>query len=150
MPVDSGSPLSGHCEIPGRSQPASGPGPRQKLPDSWGRSFTRISKKTREVGALTNLQAKTHHDSSSLSPAMTCGLAPSNNGKEEQGDCLHGSLRVRTHGVRVIPRKPDHTLSSHRPQTEVGTTFQDVLCSAHLCPSLATHLVSPCNDLQHL
>ena len=57
---------------------------------------------------------------------------------------------MRTRGVRVIPRKPDHTLSSRRPQTEVGTTFQDVLCSAHLCPSLATHLVSPSNDLQHL
>ena len=85
MPVDSGSPLSGHCEIPGRSQPASGPGPRQKLPDSWGRSFTRISKKTREVGALTNLQAKTHHDSSSLSPAMTRGSAPQTMEKRNKG-----------------------------------------------------------------
>lgn len=123
MPVDSGRPLSGHCEIPGGLRPASGPGPRQELPDSLGRSFTRISKKSREVGALTNLQAKTHHDSSSLSPAMTCGLAPSNNGKEEPGDSLRGSLRVRAGGVRTIPRKPDHTLSSCRPQTEVGTTF---------------------------
>lgn len=69
-------------------------------------------------------------------------LGPSNNGKEEPGECLRGSLRVRARGVRTIPRKPDRTLFSRRPQTEVGTTFRDALCSAHLCPSPATHLLA--------
>ena len=85
MPVDSRRPLSGHCEIPGGSRPASGPGPRQELPDSQGRSFTRTSKKSRE-GALTNFQAKMHHDSSSLPPAMTCGSAPQTMEKRNQGN----------------------------------------------------------------
>lgn len=143
-----GGPFSGHCEIPGLGA-ASGPGPRQELDSPLsGRSFMRISKKSREVGALTNLQAKTTIQV--LSPAMTRGLNP-RNGKEEPGDCLRGSwlraggLRTEMAGNQTIPCLPKRGLKLKLAQH--SEMFYAAPTSA---PSSATHLVSPSNDLQHL